>query len=494
VRPVVIWLTLTDQAIKPRKRLAQTLLVWLPYVLIMISFLVWRLILFKSPRGEFEIATQVQKGPLPALAALAKKVITDAVKTSLGAWADVFNFPRLTGLGNATTLLYLGVVIASIGLIFFYLWKYGTALAAQEERIGNKRWAQQASLLGGLALLVGGIPFWVTQYPIGLTFPWDRFTLPMAFGTSLLIAGLLELLLPSRIIKTAILTLLIALGLGFHITNQTSYRREWSAQKDFFWQLAWRAPGLKAGTTVMTAELPFIYYSDNSLTAPLNWLYAPEQTGLNLPYLFYNIESRQYITLKSFQPDIPIEVPYRTANFNGSTSQVLAVFYEPPGCVNIADPAIDGVMPQKPRFFSSVLPLSDPTRIITHPLTPARPPQSIFGPEPPPNWCYYFEKADLAGQEGDWPTVVEMADKALALNARLYEVNAPEFIPFIKGYAHLGRWDDAYAATMQSFRLTPRVDRMLCATWKQLALDTPDVPARQAVYARLAQEPGCKGP
>jgi hypothetical protein len=242
---------------------------------------------------------------------------------------------------------------------------------------------------------------------------------------------------------------------------------------------------------VMSADLPFIYYSDNSLTAPLNWMYAPEQSGTQLPYLFYNVESRQDKTLTDFHADQPIQIPYRTENFAGSTSQAIAVFFEPPGCVNIADPAIDRALPQKPRFFSDILPLSDPSRIITNPEAPARPPSAIFGSEPAPNWCYYFEKADLASQEGEWQTVVDMAEKAFALNTKLYEVNAPEFIPFIEGYAHTNRWDEAVKATQQSYRLTSRVGRMLCATWERLSTTTPDSADKQTAFAKTTQELGC---
>jgi hypothetical protein len=46
--------------------------------------------------------------------------------------------------------------------------------------------------LGGLALLLGGIPFWMTDLPITLQYPWDRFTLPMMFGASILLVGLLN--------------------------------------------------------------------------------------------------------------------------------------------------------------------------------------------------------------------------------------------------------------------------------------------------------------
>ena len=349
-------------------------------------------------------------------------------------------------------------------------------------------------MLGSLALLVGGIPFWATAYPIELYFPWDRFTLPMALGSSLFLAGLVALIPGPRLLQSGAIALLIALAVGFHIYNGTLFRREWASQREFFWQLAWRAPGLQTGTAVMTADLPFTYFSDNSLTAPLNWLYAPDNTIREMPYLFYNLESRQDKQLTNLKPGTPIEIPYRTAVFTGNTNQAIALFYEPPGCVNIADPQVDAALPQKPRYFSEVLPLSDINRILPQHDPAAQPPEHILGPEPEHGWCYYYEKADLARQVGDWAEVVRLAGEAWALNTHLYEVNAPELVPYIEGFAHQGEWDQALATTREAYELTFRMKRMLCNSWNRIEQDTERTNAQQTAVIAARQELGCATP
>ena len=40
----------------------------------------------------------------------------------------------------------------------------------------------------------------------------------------------------------------------------------------------------------------------------------------------------------------------------------------------------------------------------------------IYGPEPAHGWCYYFEQAELAAQDGDWVRVAALGDKAFSLN------------------------------------------------------------------------------
>jgi hypothetical protein len=316
---------------------------------------------------------------------------------------------------------------------------------------------------------VGGIPFWLTNLPIGLDFPWDRFTLAMMFGSCLLVAGLIDWLTRTRLQKVVIFGVLIGLASGLHINYANLFRREWNAQLQFFWQLSWRAPAIKPNTLLLTAELPFVYFSDNSLTAPLNWIYAPEYRSGNMPYLLYSAEARHEVSLPNLKPDIPVRQPYRATQFEGSTNQALVLFYTPPGCLKVVNPHTDQRMPQKPNYISDMMPLSRLDLIQPDPPLPARPPASVFANEPPVDWCYYFEKAELARQIGDWDQVAKLADQAAQLKERLYEVNAPELVNYIEGYAHTGRWADALLLTDEALALSERMDRMLCDAWDRIA-------------------------
>lgn len=494
LRPAMLWIALAPWIDSRKKRFGQVLLFWLPYIALMTAFLYWRLVIFESPRGDVQVFTQLQSAPIQSILTLGRTVLADVLQTGLLAWVDTMNLPSMLGLGTATSLIYVAAAIAAGILVFFYLLKFMSQEASTATRISTRQWGLQALLLGSLALLVGGIPFWATAYPIELYFPWDRFTLPMALGSSLFLAGLVALIPGPRLLQSGAIALLIALAVGFHIYNGTLFRREWASQREFFWQLAWRAPGLQTGTAVMTADLPFTYFSDNSLTAPLNWLYAPDNTIREMPYLFYNLESRQDKQLTNLKPGTPIEIPYRTAVFTGNTNQAIALFYEPPGCVNIADPQVDAALPQKPRYFSEVLPLSDINRILPQHDPAAQPPEHILGPEPEHGWCYYYEKADLARQVGDWAEVVRLAGEAWALNTHLYEVNAPELVPYIEGFAHQGEWDQALATTREAYELTFRMKRMLCNSWNRIEQDTERTNAQQTAVIAARQELGCATP
>ena len=161
------------------------------------------------------------------------------------------------------------------------------------------------------ALLVGGIPFWIANLPLTLVFPWNRFTLALMPGSVLLIVGLLEVFIRTSRQKVILVSILISLAAGWQFYNANTFRREWELSRDFFWQLSWRVPGLKPNTLLLTHEFPFKYYSDNSLTAPINWMYAPDfrwQTdALYVELSVGSVEEKSAIceTGSTGQPDIP---------------------------------------------------------------------------------------------------------------------------------------------------------------------------------------------
>jgi hypothetical protein len=58
---------------------------------------------------------------------------------------------------------------------------------------------------------------------------------------------------------------------------------------------------------------------------------------------------------------------------------------------------------------------------------------AVFGTEPPHDWCYYYEKADLARQKGAWDEVLQLGEKAFVQG--LAPIDGIEWIPFLQAYA-----------------------------------------------------------
>jgi hypothetical protein len=110
--------------------------------------------------------------------------------------------------------------------------------------------------------------------------------------------------------------------------------------------------------------------------------------------------------------------------------------------------------------------VSNPSRIIPDP-TASLPDPDIFGREPVHNWCYFFQKADLARQTKDWDTVIALHKEATQKG--LAPEYGAEYIPFIEAYAQTGDWQKAYDLVVAARRVNSGLKKMLCANWSRLS-------------------------
>jgi hypothetical protein len=317
--------------------------------------------------------------------------------------------------------------------------------------------------------LIGGWPYWIPGLTLDLTFPWDRFFLPMMIGSSILIVGIIALIPRLQIPKTIFIGVLIGLAIAFQYQVATTFRRDWNAQKNFFWQLTWRIPALKPGTLILSNDLAFAYDSDHSLTGPLNWIYAPDNHSRQLPYMMNYVSVRLDSILPGLEENLPIHQIYRATTFDSTTSQALLIVYEPPACLHVLDPIRDDLLPLPTEDLSKAVAISHLYQIITSPSQPARPP-AMIGAEPGPSWCYYYEKAELARQMEDWQLIADLGEKAFNLDETPND--ASEYLPFIEGYAHSGQWEKAGQLSQEMLQKNIYRLPILCETWKKLK-DSP---------------------
>jgi len=486
LRPLVLWWELAGRPRSARLRL--TGLLWLPYLLLMGAFLYWRIVLYESPRGEVQVFDLLLRFPIPTLIDLARTIGVDLFQAGLLGWMQAFNLPDRAVL--ALVHFNRFAAIAAVTAIAFTAYLF---LMNRTSEGGSKKlaWPQTIGilLLGGFSLLIAGAPFWVTYLPIETYFPWDRFTLPMMLGSSLMVFALIELI-RIRPLQIVLIGALLGLTAGGHYLNALTYTADWATQKEFFWQLSWRAPAIQPGTTLITSAMPFRYYSDNSLTAPLNWTYAPDSRAPALPYVLINTDSRLGNTLHGLYPGVPISLSYRANEFHGSTSQAIALFYDPRRCVKVLDPQADLYWPRKDGDVPKLVALSNLNLIQTDVENPAAPPAAIFGPEPDPGWCYFFQKAELAVQFGEWQSGKALLPQGLQLSESLTGDHAAELRPFIQILAHLGRWDEAQKWTRKAISLDDKAQTVLCDAWRGLlTLPTADPAAASAVQEHLQCKP-----
>ena len=244
----------------------------------------------------------------------------------------------------------------------------------------------------------------------------------------------------------------------------------------------------------MTHELPLKYYSDNSLTAPLNWIYSPEFDGKTgqMPYILVYTKIRLGQSLENLAPDQPVHFNFRAFNFAGSTSDTVSIYYPGNACLRVLD--VDytnqNTLPELPEWYEDLVPLSDLTRIIRDPESQASLPMEIFSSSNQGKWCYYFEKAELARQNGDYGTVVNLM-KTAGENGFKPET-ASENLVFIEGYAHEGMLDIAEQMTDELFSSEPGLIAGLCQTWERVKTNFASSTDYTGKIDRILSEMDCK--
>lgn len=195
-------------------------------------------------------------------------------------------------------------------------------------------------------------------------------------------------------------------------------------------------------------------------------MYADPQPGSTvLSYDFLYADLRAGAGLRNLADGGPIQDGFYSLNYSGEPENVLILIYDPPGCLRVLDPQIDANFPQLSGEVDDLIHFSNPDLISPTPdLIGERFP--YWSVEPRETWCYYFEKADLARQVGDWEQVGALGDVAYALED---DANHPaEHTPFIEGYAMVGDWERALDLTEQAAADNSLMQPMLCDLWMRI--------------------------
>jgi hypothetical protein len=485
----LIWISLRDSHPDPKQRLKPTLNLWTPYLALFTLAVLSRLFLFNNQVYGISLTDQLKTDPLATILSLAQNFFVSLWTVSFAAWGQIF-----TGIDPAVhgvrTLAIYGAVSVVVLLTTYYVSNTQYAVRNMQPEPQHIFNPLHPISLGAFMLPFAGVPFWMTGLVITLEHPASRFTLPFMFGVSLIIAGALEYI-PNINWRNFILVLLVGLAAGRQFLWASDYRRDWQSQKNLFWQLAWRAPGIKPNTVVLMNE-KLIFNADNSISAPLNEIYASQNHSAAIDYVLLYPTNRINSSLPALELNLPIRYDYLAGQFNGNTSQALAFYYDPPDCLRLLDPDLDAenrLIPDD-SLMREASALSNPDQILrkSSAVMPA-----IYYPEPDHGWCYYFEQAELARQFGDWDQVVALGNKAFKLDDS--PNNPVERFVFIEGYAHAGDWDRAMELSRVSYRVSKEfVGPILCQLWKRIEAETASSVERSAALDQIENLLACAVP
>jgi len=344
--------------------------------------------------------------------------------------------------------------------------------------------------LAGLALvLLSLLPFWVTGFAIYQKNQlWsERLALAAMPGASMLVVGAVTLFATRPAHATLLLSVLMGLAVSLQVQTARAFQTSWDKQRQFYWQLSWRAPSLRSGT-MLVADQEILFFMGIYPTAfAINTLY-PQHTAPPQASYWFNA-GFEHMNFDRFAAGAPDTFQKYSTSFQAESRHVVAITFEPGSgqCLWVLGPELanaGGLRPAAETWLS----ISHVDQIASGPAQV--PPRAIFGPEPQRSWCYFFERADLARQYGDWNAVQELWDQAGAAGMRA--ANGVELVPFIEAFARQGKWPEAQAVTRQAQALPDRSTSLFCDVWRDLDLSSEQGAAKVLAVLQIQEDLGCQ--
>ncbi len=427
---------------------------YIPYALVGVMFVVWRVLIYHSTRPATDLkglALDYLTNPFGMALRLVFQTVKDFFTATTFAWfVQPYNLLAQAPYAEILTAIVIAllVILLAVGYVRF--------VRRPAETADSEDGTPVVLVWTGALITLGAIfPVVFLNRWIDLMDPYKGYALHPSAGVIILVTGLVALLRPRY--RTVALIALIGFSVVAQTMNSQRWARFWDIERGMWWQLSWRAPNIQDNTLVM-AYLPFgyAYQQDYEVWAPINLIYHPEFEPAPLIQSEVLNQDTVLFVMNGILNDTTVrDIPMRRDYAN----YLLISQPSASSCIHV----IDGKMP---AYSTSERPLveqvggySNLSRIDPS-AAPHVPPPDIFGPPPEPTWCYYFQKASLARQLGDWAQIAQLYDAASS--AKLSAGDPSEYFVFIEGLVNQGRAPDAQAVVNAEVKDNPALVHSLC--------------------------------
>lgn len=490
LRPVILCLAL--RGTPKKQRIRKTLLYWLPFLALAIFYVVWRVFLMENVRGlDPVLLRNLLSKPGDTLLDLGNYALRDLVFMLVTVWYPTLD-PASINLKSPSLVLAGGLTLVVIAvLVFLALWRKP---AGGAERNGEEKdfFAAEAIVLGFLGVLFGLATGWLVDRSLTAPGLWnDRFGFPGMWAAPLFLVGMLQLLFRRETAaRDLVLIVLIGLAVGrnFAVTNDYRWSTTW--QNRFASQLKWRAPEIKDDTVLLADNELFLKMGVYPTSFMINLVYPDQQAE-------FIRADHWFLTLNKYFPDnvdelddgIGIYQQHWYVKFAGWSTNSLVINWNRSGtdCLWMLT-SNDRYNPVISENTRRALGASNLDSILADSDMPW-PDEHLFGAEDRNTWCYYYQTADLARQQGQWDQVTAIYQQAG--EAGYKSQNGVELIPFIEGYARTGQADKAAELTVLAQALTPNMRNYTCDTWNRLAEEIHGDTLFDAEYKAFSEKDMC---
>lgn len=421
-----------------RQKIIRALQHGLPTLLIPVLFFTWRTFLFENERGATDVGLQlgdVFLYPIQTLFKWGISQVQNMFETLIVAWVIPL---QQVGLVQDNAHRLAGLVIGVISVLLSVAGLKRMEPRDNEIHANASSWKREIVWLGLTTLVFGIVP--VTLANREVSFPsFSRYTLVASLGVAMLIAVWLSGISKQRA-RWSILTFFVLASVLTHYGNGLQYANWTQRTSDFWWQVAWRVPQFEKNTTLIANINSVATEEDYFVWGPANFIYYPESQNDKLvqPALYaavLNQNTVQKVIIRERQ-----EYDNRRGIITYKNYRNILILSQPSSnsCVHV----INGLQPEFSNFESDSIRVIGSYSEMEHVLvdeTSHTPPEIVFGTEPAHSWCYYYQKADLARQRGEWESIVSLGNEAQ--ESGYSPSDAIEWMPFLQAYAVMGDID-----------------------------------------------------
>lgn len=492
LRPILLWFALPKE-VRIWKKVRKTILVWLPFLALAIFYVIWRIFLLENLRADNSpvLLNAFYHEPGKTFLLFMNFWVRDLVHLVFGVWSPTLSVTRINFSSWLTTAsLVLSALIIFLGLRYL---KKNPSGQVSQDLTGKDTFHAQGLILGLLGILLGCAPAWLIMRtvsdPSGL---WnDRFGLIAMFAACVfLVAGISYLFRKVKHFGEVLLVCLVGLAVGYNLNVTDEYRVSADEQNRFYYQLYWRAPGLLPQTSLLADYEMLSRMGVYPTSFALNLMYPmTKDTWPRLDYWFFTVHKSFSNDLDHLDDGIEVYDDHWYAYYLGESQNSLVIDWrrDESRCL--------WVLTENDRFNPLI---TDNTRKILGASNLSRidpgnegtaPDPDLFGSEDTQNWCYFYQKSDLARQKQNWSEILSLYSKAQ--DAELKPSNGVELIPFIEAYAREGQAGQSLDLSLEAMRLTDDLSPMLCDVWNRLADEVVNDPGFDAAYTSFSSNYGC---
>ncbi|HXQ37694.1 MAG TPA: hypothetical protein VN843_27040 [Anaerolineales bacterium] len=411
--------------------------IW-PYWVVTAGFLYWRLFVFEGARNSTDVSG-LAGSYLSNLRYMSIRLILETAKdfldASIFAWfVGPYQLFSVALYSNSAYALLIASIVTLLVLLYTLLFKNLWGVEYNESE--THRLIKDFIWIGALVIIFAISPVILSGRQLDLYDSYKSYGLHPIGGVVLFIAGIV--LMFQQNFRRFILIALVGISVSTQVLNADFWEQYWRIQREMWWQMTWRAPDIQTDTLVMAyVSEGYNPQQDYEIWGPINLIYnpnpakAPEiQAEVLNTDTSYSILKKD--VLNNRVRDIKLHRDFNNLLLLSIPSSI--------SCMHV----IDGMLPvysaSESLLVQKVGAYSHIDRIITSGPSPV-PPFSIFGAEPAHGWCYYYQKASLARQSGNWEEISKLYDQVVELN--LETDDKSEVIPFFEGLVNQGRYEDA---------------------------------------------------